>query len=114
MPARRRIERMPIEIENPSEKGLETEWQKKKRQREKRRKEEKELPAQDHCLPAFMCTAVSSPESGLFDVSEVEVENNSYYTAEQIIEKSGLKTGENIFECRTRKLKEALSCRYLH
>ncbi len=55
-----------------------------------------------------MCTAVSSPESGLFDVSEVEVENNSYYTAEQIIEKSGLKTGENIFECRTRKLKEAL------
>ena len=44
-----------------------------------------------------------------FDVSEVEVENNSYYTAEQIIEKSGLKTGVNIFfECRTRKLKEAL------
>ncbi len=60
-----RIERMPIEIENPSEKD----WRQNGRRKDSEKKEEKkkkELPAQDHCLPAFMCTAVSSPESGIF------------------------------------------------
>ncbi len=58
MPARRRIERMPIEIENPSEKGLETEWQKKKRQREKRRKEEKRITCSgslSSCFHVYCC-----------------------------------------------------------
>jgi len=36
--------------------------------------------------------------SDFFDIDEIVVENNSYYTAEQIIDRSGIKTGGNIFK----------------
>lgn len=35
--------------------------------------------------------------SPLFDVQKIQVEGNSYFTSEQVIERSGLKTGVNVF-----------------
>lgn len=46
--------------------------------------------------------------SSLFDVEQVTVENNSHYTKQQIISKSEIKTGQNIFSVNTGKLKEKL------
>ncbi len=35
--------------------------------------------------------------SSIFDINKFEIENNHYYTSQEIIEKSKAKTGENIF-----------------
>jgi len=49
-----------------------------------------------------------SLSSALFDVNKIEVKNNNYYTAEQIIQMSGAKIGVNLFEAETRNMKEKL------
>ena len=46
--------------------------------------------------------------SSLFDISEIAVQNNSYYTSEQIISIAGAKTGGNIFISGTGKMKSKL------
>jgi len=46
--------------------------------------------------------------SSLFDVNEITVENNHYYTPEQIISIAGAKTGGNTFAERTRPMKARL------
>lgn len=46
--------------------------------------------------------------SELFNVTDIIVEGNNYYTAAQITEMSGLQTGINMFEQKTRPAKEAL------
>lgn len=46
--------------------------------------------------------------SGLFDIQKVTVENNSYYTTEQIISLAGAKTGENLFKTSFSQIKGKL------
>lgn len=46
--------------------------------------------------------------SSLFDIGLITVENNSYYTQEQIISIAEGKTGGNIFEASTSEMKERL------
>ena len=46
--------------------------------------------------------------SSLFDIQKITVENNSYYTAEQIISLAGAKTGGNLFEASFSEMKEKL------
>lgn len=46
--------------------------------------------------------------SALFDIRTISVANNAYYTAEQVIEKSGMHTGENIFWIELGKAKKRL------
>ncbi len=46
--------------------------------------------------------------SSLFDIQKITVENNSYYTAEQVISLAGAKTGENLFEMSLSEMKEKL------
>ena len=46
--------------------------------------------------------------SSFFDLRQVVVENNSYYTKEQIIAKSDAKMGQNIFGIKTNHMRDAL------
>jgi Cell division septal protein len=46
--------------------------------------------------------------SSLFDIQKISVENNSYFTKEQVIKISGIKTGENLFEISAGKMKDKL------
>ena len=46
--------------------------------------------------------------SPLFDVRTITVENNSYYTKEQIISRGEAKTGYNIFSTNTGRIKDLL------
>lgn len=46
--------------------------------------------------------------SSLFDIQKITVENNNYYTAEQVISLAGAKTGENLFEASLSQMKEKL------
>ncbi len=46
--------------------------------------------------------------SSLFDIQKITVENNNYYTAEQIINLAGAKTGENLFEASLTDMKKKL------
>jgi cell division protein FtsQ len=46
--------------------------------------------------------------SSLFDIQKITVENNSHYTAEQIISLAGAKTGENLFEASLASMKDKL------
>ncbi|MDR0423893.1 MAG: FtsQ-type POTRA domain-containing protein [Clostridiales Family XIII bacterium] len=46
--------------------------------------------------------------SQVFGIQEIVIENNSYYTSEQIIEMAGVAIGDNIFETDTGGLKKAL------
>ncbi|MDR1574199.1 MAG: FtsQ-type POTRA domain-containing protein [Clostridiales Family XIII bacterium] len=52
-----------------------------------------------------VCKLLSSP---LFDVQRITIENNAYYTSEQIIAMAGARTGENIFRIRTREVRNRL------
>lgn len=46
--------------------------------------------------------------SSLFDIQKISVENNSYFTAEQIINIAGAKTGDNLFEAPVSGMKDKL------
>lgn len=46
--------------------------------------------------------------SELFDVDSVKIENNSYYTVEQVKDKAGVKIGENIFKLKKNDIKDKL------
>lgn len=46
--------------------------------------------------------------SELFDVDSVKIENNSYYTTEQVKDKAGVKIGENIFKLKKNNIKDKL------
>lgn len=46
--------------------------------------------------------------SDIFDIQKIKVENNAYYTVEQVVEMSGLKTGKNIFKVSVRNAKQKL------
>ena len=57
---------------------------------------------------ALIVGAVFALRSELFDVKKFEISGNNYYTAAQIQEMSGLKTGVNMFEQKLGPAKEAL------
>jgi cell division protein FtsQ len=46
--------------------------------------------------------------SALFDIQEIRVENNAYYTDQQIIDKAQARIGDNIFQTSMRDLKKRL------
>ena len=46
--------------------------------------------------------------SPIFDIQKITVENNAYYTSEQIIAMTGVHTGENIFRVSTRAVRNRL------
>lgn len=46
--------------------------------------------------------------SELFDIGSVKIENNSYYTVEQVKDKAGIKNGENIFKLKKNDIKDKL------
>jgi len=80
---------------------------KKVRKKKKRRKK-------NYLLRIFVFAVICAAlyfflNMSFFDVSKIAVKNNNYYTSEQLIEKGGVKTGENIFfESKTGKIKKAL------
>lgn len=46
--------------------------------------------------------------SSLFDIQKITVQNNNYYTKEQVISLSGAKPGENLFETSFSRMKKKL------
>jgi cell division protein FtsQ len=52
-----------------------------------------------------VCKLLTSP---LFDIQKITVENNAYYTSEQIIAMTGVSLGENIFQISTRDVRNKL------
>ncbi|MFV0518513.1 MAG: cell division protein FtsQ/DivIB [Aminipila sp.] len=46
--------------------------------------------------------------SEFFDIDSVKIENNSYYTVEQVKAKAGVKIGENIFKLKKSNIKEKM------
>jgi cell division protein FtsQ len=46
--------------------------------------------------------------SSLFDIQRITIENNAYYTSEQIVAMTGVRTGENIFRIKTRDIRNKL------
>ena len=81
-------------------------WDSQNKRKKKRRKKHYLLRL---LLIAALCAGayywITSP---FFDVQNIEVENNSYYTKVQIIAKSEAKTGQNIFGVRAGDIKEKL------
>lgn len=78
----------------------------KPRKRKKRRKKHYLLR-----FLVFILVCVGSYQglsSSFFDISDVEVTSNSYYTVEQIKEKAGVKIGENIFRFSKGTVKKKL------
>lgn len=46
--------------------------------------------------------------SSLFDIQKITIEDNAYYTEEQVIDLAGARTGENLFEVSLSHMKEKL------
>ncbi|MBR6025613.1 MAG: FtsQ-type POTRA domain-containing protein [Firmicutes bacterium] len=78
----------------------------KPRKKKKRRKKHYFLRFLVLC--AIVAGVIYGLKSEFFNVTEIVVEGNSYYTAAQITEMSGLKTGINLFDQKTKPAKEAL------
>ena len=57
------------------------------------------------CFSVLMYLFLSS---SIFDIQQITVENNSYFTTEQVINIAGAKTGGNIFATSTGKMKDNL------
>jgi cell division protein FtsQ len=46
--------------------------------------------------------------SAFFDIRHIQVENNEYYTAEQVVDKAGVRIGDNLFKGPVNQIKEQL------
>lgn len=87
------------------EKGKPTEI-KKPRKKKKRKKK-------NYLLRLFVVILIGVAlyfffSSTIFDVDKIAVKNNNYYTAEQIIQMSGMKVGGNLFKVETRAIRDKL------
>ncbi len=85
----------PIITENSDEGGEDDRAVSKKRKKKKRRKKNYFLR-----LIVFIVVVggiIYLMNSALFDVQKIEVKDNSYFTAEQVIARSGITQGQNIF-----------------
>ncbi|MDR0571038.1 MAG: FtsQ-type POTRA domain-containing protein [Clostridiales Family XIII bacterium] len=80
--------------------------QKPKKKKKKRKKKRYLLKFFIFCLAA--AALYYFVNSSFFDVRAIAVEGNEYYTSEQIIEKAGVKAGNNIFREDLTGVKRAL------
>jgi Cell division septal protein len=76
--------------------------------RKKKKRKKKHYLLRFIILVAFVTGMYFFFTSSLFDIQKITVENNSYYTAEQVISLAGAKTGENLFEASLSQMKEKL------
>lgn len=76
--------------------------------RKKKKRKKKHYLLKFILLVAFATGMYFFLTSSLFDIQKITVENNNYYTAEQVISLAGAKTGENLFEASLSKMKEKL------
>lgn len=79
---------------------------KKKKKKKKRRK--KRYFLRIILFVAFCVALYFFLTSSIFDIQKIAVENNNYYTQEQVISIAKIKTGKNIFETDISQAKEAL------
>ncbi len=78
----------------------------KTKKKKRRRKKHPLLRFLIFCL--FIAGMWFFAKSDFFTVTKIEVTGNRYYTKAQVIELSGLKTGYNLFETKTKDAKDAL------
>lgn len=76
--------------------------------RKKKKRKKKRYLLKFFLLVAFVAGMYFFFTSSLFDIQKITVENNNYYTAEQVISLAGAKTGENLFEASLSQMKEKL------
>lgn len=76
--------------------------------RKKKKRKKKRYLLKFFLLAAFVTGMYFFFTSSLFDIQKITVENNNYYTAEQVISLAGAKTGENLFEASLSQMKEKL------
>lgn len=80
----------------------------KETKRKKKKRKKKHYLLKFTILTAFLVGMYFFFTSSLFDIQEITVENNKYYTVEQVISLAGAKTGENLFETSLSQMKEKL------
>lgn len=76
--------------------------------RKKKKRKKKHYLLKFFLLVAFATGMYFFLTSSLFDIQKITVDNNNYYTAEQVISLAGAKTGENLFEASLSQMKEKL------
>lgn len=80
----------------------------KQKIRKKKKRRKKRYLLKIIILAAFSVGMYFFFTSSMFDIQKITVENNSYYTVEQVISLAGAKTGENLFETSLSQMKEKL------
>lgn len=80
----------------------------KEKVRKKKKRKKKHYLLKFFILVAFATGMYFFFTSSLFDIQKITVENNSHYTAEQVISLAGAKTGENLFEVSFSQMKDKL------
>ncbi len=76
--------------------------------RKKKKRKKKHYFLRFIVLVAFATGMYFFFTSSLFDIQKITVENNRYYTEEQVISLAGAKTGRNLFETSLSQMKEQL------
>ncbi|MDD3170101.1 MAG: FtsQ-type POTRA domain-containing protein [Eubacteriales bacterium] len=76
--------------------------------RKKKKRKKKRYLLKFLILIAFAVGMYFFLTSSVFDIQKITVENNDYYTVEQVISLAGAKTGENLFEASLSEMKEKL------
>jgi cell division protein FtsQ len=76
--------------------------------RKKKKRKKKHYLLKFIILIAFLTGMYFFFTSSLFDIQKITVEDNSHYTAEQIIGLAGAKTGENLFKAPLSEMKKKL------
>jgi cell division protein FtsQ len=76
--------------------------------RKKKKRKKKHYLLKIIILAAFFTGMYYFFTSSLFDIQKITVQNNSYYTSEQVISLAGAKTGENLFEASLSRMKNQL------
>ncbi len=80
----------------------------KKTERKRKKRRKKRYLLKFIILVAFVTGMYFFFTSSLFDIQKITVENNRYYTEEQLISLAGAKTGRNLFEVSLTQMKEKL------
>ena len=80
----------------------------KKTERKRKKRRKKHYLLKFIVLVAFATGLYFFFTSSLFDIQKITVENNRYYTEEQLISLAGVKTGRNLFEESLTQMKEKL------
>lgn len=80
----------------------------KEKVRKKKKRKKKRYLLKFLVLAAIITGLYFFFTSSLFDIQKIAVENNHYYTVEQVISLAGAKTGENLFEVSLKDMKKKL------